>query len=124
MLSYTLGAVQSACENAARGTIYEMGRGIRSLGVIACVSPVLGLLSLLEETRQGLRLATIDPHGLFDTAFGWSEVFILFALSLLVSLMAIVYHSLLSVRIERFRVEAKTATLQLMNDLVRPSTNI
>ena len=121
---YTLGAVRSVCENTGRRTIYEMGRGIRSLGVIAYVSPLLGLLSLLEGARQGLRLATLDPHGLLDTSFGWSEIFVPFALSIVVGAVVMVCHGILTAMMERFRVETETATLQLMIDLVRPSTNI
>jgi len=35
-----------------------------------------------------------------------------------------VCHGILTAMMERFRVETETATLQLMIDLVRPSTNI
>ena len=121
---YPLRAVRLVCEKAARRTIYDMGRGIRSLGVIARVSPLLGLLSLLEGTRQGLRLATLDPQGLLDTSFGWSEIFVPFAMSIVVTAVMMVCHSILTAMMERFRVETKTTTLQLMNDLFRPSTNI
>ena len=76
---------------------------------------------MLEGTRQELRIAALPYDA--DVEGGWSEVFVLFALSILVTLMAIVCKGLLSAMTERFRLEMKAATLQLMNDLVRPSTN-
>jgi len=69
-------------------------------------------------------LATFDPQGLLDTSFGWSEIFLPFAMSIVVTAVVMVCHGILTAMMERFRVEAETATLQLMNDLVRPSTNI
>jgi biopolymer transport protein ExbB/TolQ len=120
--AFALCAVRLACENSARLTIYKLGRGKRSLSVIACISPLLGVLSMLEGTRQELRIAALPYDA--DVAGGWSEVFVLFALSILVSSIAIVCHGLMSAMIERFRLEMKTATLRLMNDLARPSANV
>ena len=115
-------AVQRASARSALVVHGEMKRGLHSLASIAVTAPLLGVLSMLEETRQELRIATLPYDA--DVAGGWSEVFVLFALSILVSSMAIVCHGLLSAMIESLRLELKTATLQLLNNLVRPSTNV
>jgi hypothetical protein len=44
-------------------------------------------------------------------------------MSIVVSAAVMVFHGLLTAMMERFRVETETATLQLMNALVRTSTN-
>jgi len=45
-------------------------------------------------------------------------------MSIVVTAVMMVCHSILTAMMERFRVETETTTLQLMNDLFRPSTNI
>ena len=115
-------AVRRASARAALVVHCEMQRGLNGLASIAVTAPLLGVLSMLERTRQELRIAALPYDA--DVAGGWSEVFVLFALSILVSSMAIVSCGLLSAMIERFRLEMKAATLQLVNYLVRPSANM
>ncbi len=59
-----------------------------------------------------------------ECAGGPAELFVLPAFGLLVASAAMLFHGILSACGERFRVEMKAGSLKLMNDLVRPSTNI
>ena len=98
-----------------------MARGIHSLTVIASTAPFLGILGMLVQTPQTLYVLTLPPmYG--DYTDGTSELFVLPALGLIVASVAMLLHRVLSHSIEHFRTEIKAGTLQLMNDLVRPST--
>ena len=121
-MPHILGAVRLACKNSARLTIYKMGRGIRSLNIIALTAPMLGALSLLEGARTGLIGASLDP-GIGDVAGGWSEIFLPYAMSIATASLATAWYGFLSAMIERLKAETEITTLQLLNDLVRPSTN-
>ena len=111
-----------ACDCSANVVNRKMKRGIRSLAVIACTAPFLGILGMLSATPSVLKALTYRGYG--DIAAAPSELFVLPAAGLLLASVATVFHRVLSARVEHFHVEMKSATLQLMNDLVRPSTNI
>ena len=98
-----------------------MGGGIRSLNMIARTAPMLGGLALMDGLRQAL--VGWPPPANADVAGGWSEMFVPFAIGIAAASLAIVCHQSLSAWIERFRTETRIATLQLLNELVRPSTN-
>ena len=51
-------------------------------------------------------------------------MFVPFAMSMATTSVAIACYHTLSAMIDGFRTETETTTLQLLNDLVRPSTNI
>ena len=119
---HVLRAVRLACKNSARLTIYKMGRGIRSLNVIALTAPMLGAVALLEGAREALIAWPPPAYG--DVAGGWSEMFVPFALSMATTSVAVGCYGILSAMVERLRAETEITALQLLNDLVRPSTNI
>ena len=116
-----LDAVERACIRSANITFRRMKRGVDSLAVIACTAPAVGALAMLDGTRHFL--VNVIGCGYGDCAGGPSELFVLPAISLLIASIAMLLHGILSARIEYFRMEMKSATLQLMNDLVRPSTH-
>jgi len=84
---------------------------------------MLGAVALVDGARQAINAAWFPP-GFGDVAGGWSEMFAPFAMSMATTSVAIAGYRILSAMIDGFRTEAKTTTLQLLNDLVRPSTNI
>lgn len=120
--STILKAVSWACDHSAKEVNREMKRGIASLAIIAYTAPVLGILGMLTDTPGVLRALTYRGYG--DAAGGPSELLVLPAAGLLIASVATLLHRVLSARVEHFRLEMKSETLQLMNDLVRPSTNI
>jgi len=122
MQALVLGAVERACIRSANITTRKMKRRVNSLAVIACTAPSIGSLVMLDGTR--IFIKDMGGCGYGDCAGGPSELFVLPAIGLLVASVAMLLHGILSAPVECFRVEMKSATLQLMNDLVRPSTNI
>jgi biopolymer transport protein ExbB/TolQ len=58
-----------------------------------------------------------------ECAGGVSELFVFPAIGVLVASAAMLFHGILTAWGERFRVEMKAGSLQLMNDLVRSSMN-
>jgi biopolymer transport protein ExbB/TolQ len=119
--TYSLNAVKRACDRSSKIANRKMKRGVNSLAVIASTAPFVGILGMLSGTPQVLN-GIVHPCG--ECAGGAAELFVLPAMSLLVASAAMMFHGLLSAWGERFRVEMKAGSLQLMNDLVRPSTNI
>jgi biopolymer transport protein ExbB/TolQ len=111
-----LNAVRRACDRSAKVTNRKMMRGVTSLAVIAFAAPFVGILGMLSEIPRAL-----NPCG--ECAGGLVETFVLPAIGLMLASAAMLFHGILSAWGERFRVEMKTGSLQLMNDLVRPSTN-
>jgi biopolymer transport protein ExbB/TolQ len=77
---------------------------------------------MLDWTRNFLYEVASRGCEYGDCAGGPAEIFVLPAAGLLIASVALFFHGVLSARIESFRVEMKSAALQLMNDLVRPST--
>jgi hypothetical protein len=119
---FILVAVRFACKNTARQTICQLGRGIRSLNVIAVTASMLGAVALLEGARQAL--IGWPPPSYGDVTGGWSEMFVPFAISIATASVATASYGILSAMIEGLRAETEIAILQLLNDLVRPTTNI
>ena len=115
-----LPTVRRACDRSANDVNREMKRGIGSLAVIAYTAPFLGVLGMLSDTPGVLKALTYRGYG--DVAGGPSELLVLPAAGLLLASVATLFHRVLSARVKRFRVEMKSGTLQLMNDLVRTST--
>jgi biopolymer transport protein ExbB/TolQ len=119
-----LSAVKRACQRSAAITNLEMKRGVDSLLMIARTAPALGAFAMVVGILQVLKAFSIPPNAACDCAGGPGEAFVLPAAGLLVASLAMFCHGVLSAKVEHFRAEMEAASLQLMNDLVRPSTNI
>jgi biopolymer transport protein ExbB/TolQ len=117
---YILRAVRHACELSARRTTRKLARGLRSLGAIALTAPMLGALDLLNGTRHGIKLTQLND-GYGNIAWGWSENFVPFGMSIAVACLAMFCYGVLSSMVVNLRAETKIATLELLNDLTRPS---
>ena len=116
-----LEAVERACQQSAATTNLEMKRGVGTLAAIASTAPFIGILGMLGGTPQVLK-DILHPCG--ECAGGPAELFVFPAIGLVVASAAMLLHGVLSDWGEHFRIEMIAGTLQLMNDLVRPSTNI
>jgi biopolymer transport protein ExbB/TolQ len=106
---YTLWAVRLSCENSARLAILKMGRGIRTLNMIAATAPMLGGVALMDGLRQALMGWSPPAYG--DVGGGWSEMFVPFATSLATASLALVCYRSLFATIERLRAETEITTL-------------
>ena len=112
-----LNAVKRACNRSAKAANRKMKRGVDSLAVIALTAPFVGICGMLSGTPQVLN-GLAHPCG--ECAVGVSELFVLPAIGLVVASAAMLFHGILYAWGEHFRVEMKTGSLKLMNDLVRP----
>jgi biopolymer transport protein ExbB/TolQ len=120
-----LNAVKRACDRSAKVTNHNMKRGVHSLAVIASTAPLVGILGMLSGIPAGLKQVAVFrlwPCG--ESAGGPAEVFVLPAIGLLVGSAAMLFHAILFALGERFRLEMKVESLELLNDLVRRPTNI
>jgi biopolymer transport protein ExbB/TolQ len=124
MQSGVLDAVERACQRSAATTNLEMKRGVGSLLMIARAAPGLGAFAMVVGILQALKALSMPPNAACDCAGGPGEAFVLPAAGLLVASLAMFFHGVLSAKGDTFRAEMEAASLQLMNDLVRPSTNI
>lgn len=115
----TLRAVRTACERSADVLNSEVKRGIESLKVIAYIASFLGVL---ESIREALNVVPPPVYG--DVAGGPSECFIMAAAGFAVASVAMFCHGILSAGMEQLRLDMKVASLQLLNELSRPSTHI
>jgi biopolymer transport protein ExbB len=119
-----LNAVKRACQRTAAITNLEMKRGVGSLLVIARTAPGVGAFAMVVGILQALKALSMPPNAACDCAGGPGEAFVLPAAGLLVASLAMLCHGVLSAKVAHFRAEMEAASLQLMSDLVRPSTNI
>jgi biopolymer transport protein ExbB/TolQ len=121
-----LNSVKRACQRSAAVTNLEMKRGMDSLLMIAHAAPGVGAFAMVVGILQALKALSMPmpPSGVCDCAGGPGEAFVLPAAGLLVASLTMFCHGVLSAKVEQFRAEMEAASLQLMNDLVRPSTNI
>jgi biopolymer transport protein ExbB/TolQ len=120
-----LRAVKRACDRSAKVTNHKMKRGVDSLAVIASTAPLVGILGMLSGIPAGLKQVAVFrlwPCG--DCAGGPAEVFVLPAIGLLVGSAAMLFHAILFAWGERFRLEMKIESLEVMNGLVRRPTKI
>lgn len=101
----------------------EMQRGVNSLASIAATAPLLGILGMLSDMPRVLNLLAY-PQTYGDVAGGPAELFVLPAIGLFVASVLMALNGVLSACIDQFRMEMESSSLQLMNDLARPSTNI
>jgi len=119
MQALVLGAVERAWVRSANITTLKMKREVNSLAVIACTAPSIGASGMLDGTRHMMVRIALGPLGpCGECSAGPSELFVLPAVGLLVASVAMLFHGILSARAECLRVEMRSATLQLMNELV------
>jgi biopolymer transport protein ExbB/TolQ len=122
MQSSVRDAIERACVRSTNATNRKLKRGVDSLALIAITAPAIGSLAMLDGTRHFVEEVGLGGCG--DCAGGPSELFVLPAISLLIAAAATLFHGIVSARMECLRVEMRSATLQLMNDLVRPPTGV
>jgi biopolymer transport protein ExbB/TolQ len=108
-----------AANRAASILHREMQRGAASLKAIACIAPLLGTFCTAMGLRDALAYYQMSAFDRGETAGGPSEVFVVFALSLPVAIVASVGFHYLNHRLETFDFEIRVATLDLLNGLAR-----
>ena len=112
------GLMKEGLEDVGRHVVHELERYLNSLGTIASITPLLGLLGTVIGMIKVFSVITTqgvgDPGVL---AGGISEALITTAAGLLIALPALVAHNLLVRRMDKFTLEIEEAVTDL-NDYI------
>lgn len=120
-------ALQAASRASARSAAVvhrQMKRGLNSLATVASTAPWVGLLGTILGVDNSFKGFNGSKEALMATIFdGLSRALVPAAVGLLVALAATWCYTYLLSEVEAFRSDMKNASLQLINQLGRLSTN-
>ena len=118
-LPYGRAAVEAAFQEASLGEEQRLTKGLRSLGTIAQIAPLLGLLGTVtgmiiafsEISQQG----TGNPAALAD---GIGQALVTTAAGLIVAIPALIGYNYLSNRVDNILLEIERRREELMGNVV------
>lgn len=108
--------IRAAMEEVAGQEVHEMERFLNTLGTIAAVSPLLGLLGTVVGMIEVFTALML--HGSGDTALlagGISKALITTAAGLCVAIPAMFFHRMLLRRVDEIAVSMETQAADLLN---------
>jgi len=110
--------IKERLEDAGRHVVYRMERYLNTLGTIALISPLLGLLgTVIGLIRMFL---AVMVHGIGDAqqmAGGIGEALVCTATGLVVAVPAYIFHRALRARVEGLVVEMEKEASALLDEL-------
>ena len=112
--------MKESIEDTGRHVVHELNRYLNSLGTIAAISPLLGLLGTVIGMVNVF--AAITPHGVGDPgilAGGISEALITTAAGLCVAIPSLIGYRYLRGRIDALVVQMEREALTLVESLLR-----
>ena len=110
--------MKESVEEVGRHVVYDMGRYLNTLGTIAAISPLLGLLGTVIGMIKVF--AAITAHGVGDAsvlAGGISEALITTAAGLSVAIPTLMFYRYFRGRVEGFVVSMEQEALKLVEVL-------
>lgn len=110
------GDIRAAMEEVAGQEIHEMERFLSTLGTIAAISPLLGLLGTVMGMIEVFTALML--HGSGDTSLlagGISKALITTAAGLCVAIPAMFFHRMLLRRVDEIAVSMETQAAELLN---------
>lgn len=115
-------AVRERVEDVGRHAVHDMERFLPTLGTIALIAPLLGLLG----TVIGLidMFLSIMGHGIGDAnhmAGGIGEALICTASGMIVAVPAYVFHRAFRARINGYAIALEKAIMRLLDELDQPA---
>lgn len=114
-------SVKETLTDAAGHEIHRLERGLNSLGTIAAITPLLGLLGTVIGM---IRVFTeITVHGTGDASIlagGISEALITTASGLTIAIPALMMHRYFLRRLDAIVVAMEQQSIQLLNTIYRP----
>jgi biopolymer transport protein ExbB len=120
--------MKESIEDVARHTVHDMERFLNTLGTIAAITPLLGLLGTVFGMIKVF--SAIVVHGSGDTAVlagGISQALITTAAGLMVAIPSLFFHRYLTRRIEELTVTMEAEAMKLMDAFYKersvPSTS-
>lgn len=108
--------MKESIEDVARHVVHDMERFLSTLGTIAAVTPLLGLLGTVFGMIQVF--SAIVVHGSGDTAVlagGISQALITTAAGLIVAIPSLFFHRYLTRRIEELSVTMEEEAMKLLD---------
>ena len=115
--SRALADTRRASEQAAAVVCGKLARGARSLLLIGCIAPLLGMFGTGWLLIAELRAQSLPGFGQCDCDWGVAETFVLFAISLPPAVLALWGFHHLRQRVAYFDLEMHIATLDLLDHL-------
>jgi biopolymer transport protein ExbB/biopolymer transport protein TolQ len=110
--------VTSALEDTRVETLIEMKRGLGLLATIGSTAPFVGLFGTVVGIINAFRgIAATGSGGMAAVSGGIAEALVATALGIFVAIPAVVAFNQFTGMLERFQVEMKQATSQLVNVL-------
>lgn len=111
-------AMKESIEEVGRHVIYELGRYLNTLGTVASVSPLLGLLGTVIGMIKVFAAITIQGVGDASVlAGGISEALITTAAGLSVAIPSLMFYRYFRSRVEGFVVTMEQEALKLVDAL-------
>ena len=110
--------MKESVEEVGRHVVYELGRYLNTLGTIAAITPLLGLLGTVIGMIKVF--AAITAHGVGDAAVlagGISEALITTAAGLSVAIPTLMFYRYFRGRVEGFVVSMEQEALKLVEVL-------
>lgn len=123
-LPYGRPAVEAAFEEATLLEEQQLTRGLRPLGIIAQISPMLGLLGTV--TGMIISFSEIAQYGSGDPgllAYGIGQALVTTAAGLIVAIPVLVGHGYLASRVEKILSEIDLRREELMGNVVQAVAN-
>ena len=116
--NYDREVMKESIEEVGRHVIYELGRSLNTLGTIAAISPLLGLLGTVIGMIKVF--AAITNEGIGDAtilAGGISEALLTTAAGLSVAIPTLMFHRFFRSRVEGYVVTMEQEALKLVEVL-------
>ena len=111
-------AIRERVEDAGRHVMHDMDKFLATLGTIALISPLLGLLGTVFGLME--MFLSIMGHGIGDAnhmAGGIGEALVCTAAGLTVAVPAYVFHRAFRARVTSYGIAMEKAVLRLLDDL-------
>ncbi|HET9485685.1 MAG TPA: MotA/TolQ/ExbB proton channel family protein, partial [Xanthomonadales bacterium] len=111
-------AIRERVEDAGRHVMHDMDKFLATLGTIALISPLLGLLGTVFGLME--MFLSIMGHGIGDAnhmAGGIGEALVCTAAGLTVAVPAYVFHRAFRARVTSYGIAMEKAVLRLLDEL-------
>ncbi len=113
--------IKESVEDTGRHVVHEMERFVGGLGVIAGLTPLMGLMGTVFGMIQ--TFTAIGQHGVGDAnllAAGIAQALITTAAGLLVAIPAFFFHHYFKSRIARYIIDIEKQVIALIDTIDRP----
>ena len=116
--------IRQKVEDAGRQAVHEMHRFLNSLGTIAIISPLMGLLgTVFGLIKMFMVITSVGIGDANRLAGGIGEALIATASGLVVAIVAYVFHRFLRGKVQNLAIELEREASDLIDALEAPAPN-